>query len=181
MNAVSLIQSNYAGFGSGMVPDGLGFSLQDRGALFSLEEGHMNVIEPGKRPFHTIIPGFVTKDGAPYFCFGVMGGAMQPQGHVQVLCNMIDFGMNVQEAGDAARFRHMGSSQPTGEVMGDGGQVALEAGIPDEVRRELSNMGHRVISVVGGFGGYQGILIDAENHTYYGASESRKDGCAVGY
>lgn len=181
MNAVSLIQSNYAGFGSGMVPDGLGFSLQDRGALFSLEEGHMNVIEPGKRPFHTIIPGFVTKDGVPYFCFGVMGGAMQPQGHVQVLCNMIDFGMNVQEAGDAARFRHMGSSQPTGEVMEDGGQVALESGVPDEVRRELTKMGHRVISVVGGFGGYQGILIDAENHTYYGASESRKDGCAVGY
>lgn len=181
MNAVSLIQSNYAGFGSGMVPDGLGFSLQDRGALFSLEEGHMNVIEPGKRPFHTIIPGFVTKDDKPFLCFGVMGGAMQPQGHVQVLCNIIDFGMNVQEAGDAARFRHMGSSQPTGEVMSDGGQVALESGIPDEVRRELSKMGHSVVSVVGGFGGYQGILIDADRHVYYGASESRKDGCAVGY
>lgn len=181
MNAVSLIQSNYAGFGSGMVPDGLGFSLQDRGALFSLEEGHMNVIEPGKRPFHTIIPGFVTKDGAPYFSFGVMGGAMQPQGHVQVLCNMIDFGMNVQEAGDAPRFRHMGSSQPSGGVMADGGQVALESGIPIGVRRDLVEMGHDVVTVVGGFGGYQGILIDAENHTYYGASESRKDGCAIGY
>ncbi len=181
MNAVSLIQSNYAGFGSGMVPDGLGFSLQDRGALFSLEEGHMNVIEPGKRPFHTIIPGFVTKDGAPYFSFGVMGGAMQPQGHVQVLCNMIDFGMNVQEAGDAPRFRHMGSSQPSGGVMADGGQVALESGIPIGVRRDLVKMEHDVVTVVGGFGGYQGILIDAENHTYYGASESRKDGCAIGY
>jgi gamma-glutamyltranspeptidase/glutathione hydrolase len=181
MNAVSLIQSNYAGFGSGMVPDGLGFSLQDRGALFSLEEGHMNVIEPGKRPFHTIIPAFVTKDGEPFFCFGVMGGDMQPQGHIQILCNMIDFGMNTQEAGDAARFHHVGSSGPEGGVMTDGGQVALESGIPEEVRRELSKMGHNVISLVGGFGGYQGILIDVENHTYYGASESRKDGCAVGY
>ncbi len=181
MNAVSLIQSNYAGFGSGVVPDGLGFSLQDRGALFSLEKGHMNVIEPGKRPFHTIIPGFVTKDGEPYFSFGVMGGAMQPQGHVQVLCNMIDFGMNVQEAGDAPRFRHMGSSQPSGGVMTDGGQVALESGVTEEVRRELIKMGHRVVNVLGGFGGYQGILIDAKSHTYYGGSESRKDGCAMGY
>ncbi len=181
MNAVSLIQSNYAGFGSGMVPDGLGFSLQDRGALFSLQEGHMNVIAPGKRPFHTIIPGFVTKDGAPYFTFGVMGGGMQPQGHVQVLCNMIDFGMNTQEAGDAARFHHIGSSEPSGGTMTDGGQVALESGIPEEVRRELVKMGHNVIDLVGGFGGYQGILIDVASHTYYGASESRKDGCAIGY
>lgn len=181
MNAVSLIQSNYAGFGSGMVPDGLGFSLQDRGALFSLEEGHMNVIEPGKRPFHTIIPGFVTKNGEPFFSFGVMGGAMQPQGHVQVLCNLIDFGMNAQEAGDAARFRHMGSSQPNGGFMKDGGEVALESAISDEVRRELVELGHKVVSEVGGYGGYQGILIDALNHTYYGASESRKDGCAIGY
>lgn len=181
MNAVSLIQSNYAGFGSGMVPDGLGFSLQDRGALFSLQEGHMNVIAPGKRPFHTIIPGFVTKDGAPYFTFGVMGGDMQPQGHVQVLCNMIDFGMNTQEAGDAARFHHIGSSEPSGGTMTDGGQVALESGIPEEVRRELVKMGHNVIDLVGGFGGYQGILIDVASHTYYGASESRKDGCAIGY
>jgi gamma-glutamyltranspeptidase/glutathione hydrolase len=181
MNAVSLIQSNYAGFGSGMVPDGLGFSLQDRGALFSLEEGHMNQIEPGKRPFHTIIPGFVTKDGLPYFSFGVMGGGMQPQGHVQVLCNMIDFGMNAQEAGDAARFRHFGSSQPSGGFMKDGGEVALESAIGDEVRRELMKLGHKVVNAVGGYGGYQGILIDAERHTFYGASESRKDGCAIGY
>jgi gamma-glutamyltranspeptidase/glutathione hydrolase len=181
MNAVSLIQSNYAGFGSGMVPDGLGFSLQDRGALFSLQEGHMNVIEPGKRPFHTIIPGFVTKDGAPYFTFGVMGGDMQPQGHVQVLCSMIDFGMNTQEAGDAARFHHVGSSEPSGGKMTNGGQVALESGIPEEVRRELMKMGHNVVDDVGGFGGYQGILIDVANHTLYGASESRKDGCAIGY
>jgi len=181
MNAVSLIQSNYAGFGSGMVPDGLGFSLQDRGALFSLEEGHPNVIEPGKRPFHTIIPGFVTKDGEPFFSFGVMGGAMQPQGHVQVLCNIIDFGMNAQEAGDAPRFRHMGSSQPSGGTMTGGGEVALESGIGAEVRRELAKLGHRIVAAVGGFGGYQGIIIDAEKHVYYGASESRKDGCAVGY
>jgi gamma-glutamyltranspeptidase/glutathione hydrolase len=164
-----------------MVPDGLGFSLQDRGALFSLQEGHMNVIEPGKRPFHTIIPGFVTKDGAPFFTFGVMGGGMQPQGHVQVLCNMIDFGMNTQEAGDAARFRHFGSSQPSGGFMKDGGEVALESAISDEVRRELMKLGHKVVNAVGGYGGYQGILIDVENHTYYGASESRKDGCAIGY
>jgi gamma-glutamyltranspeptidase/glutathione hydrolase len=181
MNAVSLIQSNYAGFGSGVVPDGLGFSLQDRGALFSLQEGHMNVIEPGKRPFHTIIPGFVTKDGAPYLTFGVMGGDMQPQGHVQVLCNMIDFGMNTQEAGDAARFHHVGSSEPSGGTMTNGGRVALESGVPEEVRRELIKMGHNVIDNVGGFGGYQCILIDAVNHTFYGASESRKDGCAIGY
>lgn len=181
MNAVSLIQSNYAGFGSGMVPDGMGFSLQDRGALFSLQEGHANVIAPAKRPFHTIIPGFVTKDGAPYFSFGVMGGDMQPQGHVQVLCNMINFGMNTQEAGDAARFHHVGSSEPSGGFMNDGGQVALESAIPDEVRRELMKRGHRIVGDVGGFGGYQGILIDVANHTYYGASESRKDGCAIGY
>lgn len=177
---VSLIQSNYVGMGSGLVPDGLGFILQDRGALFSLEEGHPNVYEPGKRPFHTIIPAFVTKDGAPFLSFGVMGGSMQPQGHVQIVCNIVDFGMNVQEAGDAARYEHSGSSQPTGEVMEDGGRLGLESGIGPEVRAALEKRGHRT-SWGGYFGGYQAILWDAENGVYHGASEMRKDGQAVGY
>jgi gamma-glutamyltranspeptidase/glutathione hydrolase len=180
-NAVSLIQSNYAGFGSGMVPDGLGFCLQDRGALFSLEEDHMNVLEPGKRPFHTIIPAMVTKDGKPVFTFGVMGGSMQPQGHVQILLNIIEFGMNIQEAGDASRFRHGGSSQPDFGVMTDGGIVNLESGITPQVIRELLEKGHNVSKTTGGFGGYQGIWIDAERGILIGASESRKDGCAIGY
>ncbi len=180
-NAVSLIQSNYAGFGSGMVPDGLGFCLQDRGALFSLEEGHPNVIEPGKRPFHTIIPAFVTKDNKPVFSFGVMGGSMQPQGHVQVLLNIIEFGMNIQEAGDAPRFRHGGSSQPNGGIMTDGGTLYLESGIGAEVIRSLLGMGHNVSKTRGGFGGYQGIWIDHINKVLIGATESRKDGCALGY
>ncbi len=178
---ISLIQSNYRGFGSGLVPDGLGFVFQDRGQLFSLEEGHPNVYEPHKRPFHTIIPAFVTKDGKPWLSFGVMGGDMQPQGHVQVLCNIIDFGMNLQEAGDAARFHHTGSSSPTGSVMTDGGTVALESGIGLEVRRELEKMGHNIVHRVGPFGGYQAIMYDGENDVYIGASESRKDGQAAGY
>ena len=180
-NAVSLIQSNYAGFGSGMVPDGLGFCLQDRGALFSLEEGHPNVIEPGKRPFHTIIPAFVTKDNQPVFSFGVMGGGMQPQGHVQVLLNIIDFGMNVQEAGDAARFQHEGSSEPDYGVMIDGGVVHLESGVIPQVVRELMEKGHKITGDVGGFGGYQGIWLDNQRGILLGATESRKDGCAIGY
>ena len=180
-NAVSFIQSNYSGFGSAMVPDHLGFGLQDRGALFSLEEGHPNVIAPGKRPFHTIIPGFVTKDGEPVFSFGVMGGAMQPQGHVQVLCNIIDFGMNIQEAGDAARFRHSGSSQPHGGTMRNGGIVNLEKGILPEVIRELVRKGHLITPAIGPYGGYQGIWIDTKRGILIGASESRKDGCAIGY
>ncbi|MCK4762376.1 MAG: gamma-glutamyltransferase [Candidatus Aminicenantes bacterium] len=180
-NAVSLIQSNYAGFGSGMVPDGLGFCLQDRGALFSLEEGHLNVLEPGKRPFHTIIPAMVTKDGKPVFSFGVMGGAMQPQGHVQVLLNILEFDMNIQEAGDAPRFRHTGSSQPDYGVMKDGGTVYLEAGISAQVIKDLLLKGHNISKTRGGFGGYQGIWIDAERGILIGASESRKDGCAIGY
>ena len=178
---VSLIQSNYRGFGSGLCPDDLGFCLQNRGELFALEEGHPNVYEPGKRPFHTIIPGFVTRDGKPWLSFGVMGGDMQPQGHVQVLCNMIDFGMNVQEAGDAARFYHTGSSEPTGEVMRDGGTVSLESGIGYEVRRALARKGHRIRLRIGPYGGYQAIQYDAENDVYRGASESRKDGQAAGY
>lgn len=180
-NAVSLIQSNYVGFGSGMVPDGLGFCLQDRGALFDLEPGRPNSIAPGKRPFHTIIPGFVTRDGRPQFSFGVMGGDMQPQGHVQVLCNIIDFAMNLQEAGDAPRFRHAGSSEPDGSRMSDGGVVYLESGITAEVIRDLLNRGHKVSKSAGEFGGYQGIWLDLERRVLIGASESRKDGCAIGY
>ncbi len=180
-NMVSLIQSNYRGMGSGMCPPGLGFILQDRGELFTLEEGHYNVYEPGKRPFHTIIPAFVTKDGSPWMSFGVMGGSMQPQGHAQIVVNMVDFGMNLQEAGDAPRIRHDGSSQPTGSKMTDGGVVNLESGIPYENIRELVRRGHDVKYSVGGYGGYQAILWDKENQVYFGASESRKDGQAAGY
>ena len=180
-NMVSLIQSNYRGFGSGLVPDGLGFVFQDRGELFSLDPKHPNVYEPHKRPFHTIIPAFVTKNGTPWLSFGVMGGDMRPQGHVQILCNLIDFGMNLQEAGDAARFHHVGSSEPTGSTMTDGGSVALESGIPMEAKRGLRQKGHRVKVDSGGFGGFQGILYDAERDLYIGASESRKDGQASGY
>lgn len=180
-NMVSLIQSNYRGFGSGLVPDGLGFVFHDRGEMFSLDEGHPNAFAPRKRPFHTIIPGFVTRNGKPWLSFGVMGGDMQPQGHVQVLCNLIDFGMNVQEAGDAARFHHFGSSEPTGETMTEGGTVALESGIPESVRAALSEMGHQLGSDPDNFGGYQAILYDAERDVYIAASESRKDGQAAGY
>ena len=180
-NMVSLIQSNYSGLGSGMTPLGLGFQLQNRGALFNLEEGHFNTYEPGKRPFHTIIPAMVTKDGEPFFSFGVMGGAMQPQGHVQILVNMIDFGMNVQESGDAPRMRHSGSSQPTGEMMTDGGVVNLEFGYSEETIARLSAMGHKVEVSAGGYGGYQGIRHDPSTGVFYGATESRKDGIAAGY
>lgn len=178
---VSLIQSNYIGLGCGLVPDGLGFMLQDRGQLFALEEGHPNVFAPGKRPFHTIIPAFVMKNGVPFLSFGVMGGAMQPQGHAQILCNLIDFGMNVQEAGDAARYRHVGSSQPTGTVMNDGGMLLLETGIPDTVMLDLIRRGHDVRYGHGGFGGYQAILWDPVHRVYHGASEMRKDGQVIGY
>ncbi len=180
-NVVSLIQSNYFGFGSGMVPDGLGFCIQDRGSLFSLDENHYNVFEPRKRPFHTIIPAMVTKNGKPVFTFGVMGGSMQPQGHVQVLLNILVFGMNIQEAGDAARFRHGGSSQPDSGVMRDGGTVFLESGVLPEVIRDLISLGHRVSNTRGGYGGYQGIWIDWEKGVLFGGSESRKDGAAIGY
>lgn len=180
-NMVSLIQSNYRGLGSGMCPPGLGFILQDRGELFSLEEGHANVYAPGKRPFHTIIPAFITRDGKPWVSFGVMGGSMQPQGHAQIVVNLIDFGMNLQEAGDAPRIRHGGSSQPTGEVMTDGGIIYLESGIPYESIRGLIRRGHTVQFDVGGYGGYQAILRDPGSGVYYGASESRKDGQAAGY
>ena len=180
-NMVSLIQSNYRGMGSGMTPDGCGFILQDRGELFSLKDGHANVYAPGKRPFHTIIPAFVTRGGKPWLSFGVMGGSMQPQGHVQVLINMIDFGMNLQEAGDAPRVRHDGSSEPTDEVMRDGGKVILETGYSPEAVKALQARGHKVtVANDGDFGGYQAIRRD-ENGVYFGASESRKDGAAQGY
>jgi gamma-glutamyltranspeptidase/glutathione hydrolase len=180
-NAISLIQSNYGGFGSGVVPEGGGFTLHNRGNLFNLDPSHPNAYAPGKRPFHTIIPAFVTKDGRPVFSFGVMGGDVQPQGHVQVLTNILDFGMNVQEAGDAPRFHHEGSSEPTGEIMQDGGVLHLESGFAPDVVRQLVLQGHRISAGFGTFGGYQGIWIDHERGVLLGASESRKDGCALGY
>ncbi|RLE30220.1 MAG: gamma-glutamyltransferase [Acidobacteria bacterium] len=178
---VALIQSNYTGFGSGYVVPDLGFGIQNRGSLFTLEEGHPNSLEPGKRPFHTIIPAFLGKDGVPSMAFGVMGGAMQPQGHAQIVINLVDFDMNLQEAGDAARFRHGGSSQPTGTSMNDGGTVFLESEVPFEVRRDLLRRGHRVQEAGGGFGGYQAISRNPETGVLSGATESRKDGCAAGY
>jgi gamma-glutamyltranspeptidase/glutathione hydrolase len=180
-NMVSLIQSNYRGMGSGMTPDGCGFILQDRGEMFSMTPGHANVYAPGKRPFHTIIPAFVTKDGKPWLSFGLMGGAMQPQGHVQVLVNIIDFGMNVQQAGDVPRVRHDGSSEPTDEHMTDGGEIVLENGYSPEVVKALQAKGHKVtVANDGDFGGYQAIQRN-EAGVYFGASESRKDGAAQGY
>jgi len=181
-NCCSYIQSNYYGFGSQMVPGDLGFALQNRGTLFALDEEHLNRYEPHKRPFHTIIPALVTKGGRPWLVFGVMGGDMQPQGHVQVLVNLIDFKMNVQAAGDAPRVRHSGSAAPTG-VSGDpaGGSVFVESGISDATVAALREKGHRVSRARGGYGGYQGILIDWEHGTLAGGSESRKDGCAAGY
>jgi gamma-glutamyltranspeptidase/glutathione hydrolase len=180
-NMVSLIQSNYRGMGSGMVPPGLGFMLQDRGELFALDKNHYNAYKPGKRPFHTIIPAFITKDREPYISFGLMGGAMQPQGHAQIVINLIDFDMNLQEAGDAPRIRHASNQQPTGGQMTSGGELALESGFDYEVIRTLMSYGHTVISSPGSFGGYQAILKDREKGVYFGASESRKDGCAIGY
>ncbi len=179
-NMVSLIQSNYRGMGSGMTPDA-GFMLQDRGEMFDLTPDRMNTYAPRKRPFHTIIPAFVTKDGEPFLSFGVMGGATQPQGHVQIVVNMIDFGMNTQEAGDAPRILHDGSSEPTGERMTDGGKVSLESGYDAEVKRELVKKGHTIGVNVGDYGGYQAIRYDPKTKTYFGASESRKDGQAAGY
>jgi len=181
-NMVSLIQSLYLGFGSGVTPPRLGFVLQNRGALFSLADGEFNTYAPRKRPFHTIIPAFVTKGGRPWLSFGVMGGAMQPQGHVQILVNLIDFGMGLQEAGDAPRIQHTGSSEPTGEAMKDGGLAHLEFGFAPEVERDLLKMGHKIArTTAGSFGGYQAILYDPTNKVYHGASESRKDGQAAGY
>jgi gamma-glutamyltranspeptidase/glutathione hydrolase len=189
-NMVSLIQSNYRGMGSGIVVPGLGFMFQDRGQLFSMDPSHANVYAPGKRPFHTIIPGFVMKDGKPWEAFGVMGGGMQPQGHVQVLTNQIDFGLNVQEAGDASRWQHESGQEPTGTGVTESGVkvdaagfVDLESGIPYETARELKKRGHDVRVDVGGYGGYQAIKVEMHDgqRVYVGASESRKDGQAAGY
>ncbi len=180
-NMVSLIQSNYRGMGSGMCPTGLGFVLQDRGEMFSLSAGHNNMYAPGKRPFHTIIPAFITKGGKPLISFGVMGGDMQPQGHVQIIVNMVDFKMNLQEAGDAPRIHHIGSSEPTGQQMTDGGILLLENGFRWEVIQKLINLGHKVQWDLGGYGGYQAIMWDPKNKVWFGASESRKDGQAAGY
>ena len=178
-NMISLIQSNFRGMGSGMVPPGLGFMLQDRGELFSLNKNHRNALEGGKRPFHTIIPAFVTKDGKPFMSFGVMGGATQPQAHAQIVVNMVDFGLNLQEAGDAPRIVHSGSSQPTDEIMVDGGTLSLESGFGKEIEDELSSLGHKIRYQKGIFGGYQAIML--KDGVYYGASETRKDGQAAGY
>ena len=179
-NMVSLIQSNYRGMGSGMTPPGLGFILQDRGEMFSLEKDHPNAFEGGKRPFHTIIPAFITKDNKPYMSFGLMGGAMQPQGHAQIVVNMIDFGLDIQAAGDAPRIHHTGSSQPTDEVMTDGGILNLETGFSYDTIRGLMRKGHKIQFANGPYGGYQAIM-KADNGVYWGASESRKDGHAAGY
>lgn len=182
-NVISLIQSVFHGFGSKHVPTGLGFALQNRGCLFALDETHANRLEPGKRPFQTIIPGFVTKDGEPWLSFGVMGGDMQPQGQVQALCNLIDFGLDVQEAGEAPRWRHLGSSEPTG-VAGQpgGGELVTESGISEAVLRDLTRRGHRLGEAArGGFGGYQAIRVDPRSRVLQGGSDPRKDGMAAGY
>jgi gamma-glutamyltranspeptidase/glutathione hydrolase len=181
-NCVSLIQSNYFGFGSGLAPADLGFAIQNRANLFALDEQHANRLEPGKRPFNTIIPAMVTRNGQPFFTFGVMGGDMQPQGHVQILVNLIDFGMNVQAAGEAPRIEHVGSATPRGEAeKANGGTVRAEPGIPEEVVAELQRRGHVVERVKVNGGGFQGILIDPKTGVLHGGSEARKDGAAVGY
>lgn len=180
-NMVSLIQSNYGDMGAGLTSDELGFSFQNRGQLFSLMTGHPNVYAPNKRPFHTIIPAFVTKDNKPWLSFGLMGGSMQPQGHAQILINMIDFGMNLQEAGDAARIRHVGSSQPTDQKMNNGGRLYLETSINETTREKLRKLGHNVATDTNVYGGYQAIMWDKVNGVYYGASDPRKDGQAAGY
>ena len=179
---VSWIQSNYSGFGSGYVVPEVGFGLQNRGAQFSLHQGHPNHLEPGKRPFHTIIPAFVTRNGEPLMAFGLMGGDMQPQGHVQVIVNLFDLGMNLQEAGDAIRFHHTDSSEPTGTAMKDGGILHIEDGLDPAILAELKARGHRIEpEAVGAYGGYQAIWRDPKTGTYAGATEKRKDGCALGY
>jgi gamma-glutamyltranspeptidase/glutathione hydrolase len=180
-NMISLIQSIYWGWGSRYVPDGLGFCLQNRGQLFSLDPNHLNRLEPHKRPFHTIIPAFVTKSGQPVFSFGVMGGDFQPQGQSQVLMNLIDFGMSVQQAGEQPRVCHFESSTPTGQKMTGSGRIGLERHFPRVVRTRLAEMGHRINAGVGVYGGYQGIWRDENPRRYFGGSDPRKDGCAIGY
>ncbi len=180
-NMVSLIQSNYFGLGSGIVVPGLGFGFQNRGEMFTFEPGHANLYAPGKRPFHTIIPAFIMKDGAPLISFGVMGGGIQPQAHAQIVINLVDFGLNLQEAGDAARWHHMGSTDYAVPKMVTGGHLCLESGVPPATVMELMHRGHDIRRDVFGFGGYQAIRWDAQNRVYIGASESRKDGQAAGW
>jgi gamma-glutamyltranspeptidase/glutathione hydrolase len=183
-NMVSLIQSNYMGFGSGVTVAPFGFGLQNRGSQFALDPKHANVYAPGKRPFHTIIPAFATLDGEALLAFGVMGAAMQPQGQVQVLSNIVDFGMGVQAAGDAPRVRHEGSTEPTGEPpIAGGGTVHLEPGFAEAAVDGLRARGHRIEAMGnrGAFGGYQAIRRDLRTGVYMGASESRKDGHAAGF
>jgi gamma-glutamyltranspeptidase/glutathione hydrolase len=180
-NMVSLIQSNYRGFGSGIVVPGLGFGFQNRGEMFVFEKGHANVYAPGKRPFHTIIPAFIMKDGEPFMSFGVMGGAMQPQGHAQIVVNIVDFGLNIQEAGDAARWQHDGSTDYDKPKMINGGFVNFESGVSWDTLAELKRRGHDIRLDLGGYGGYQAIRFDPRNRVYFGASESRKDGQAAGW
>ena len=167
--AVSLIQSLFESFGSAVVPPGTGIVLHNRGSLFVLDPRHPNHLGPAKRPLHTLIPAMVLRDGRPFLSFGVMGGDLQPQGHVQVLMNLLEFGMNVQEAGEAARIRH----SPDG--------VAVESGIGEDVRAALAARGHRVIESPGVFGGFQGILIDQDSGVLMGGSDPRKDGLAIGF
>jgi gamma-glutamyltranspeptidase/glutathione hydrolase len=176
---VSLIQSNYRGMGSGLSPDGLGFMFQDRGELFALEDGHPNLYAPGKRPFQTIIPGFATRRGEPWLAFGVMGGDMQPQGQAQVISNMVDFGLDLQAAGDAPRWHHEGSTEPTGEAQKGLGTLRLESGVPEPTRAQLARIGWRFGPSDGGFGGYQAI--ERWPGRYGAATEMRKDGVALAY
>ena len=180
---VSLIQSNYRGMGSGLVPDGLGFMLQDRGELFALTEGHPNVYEPAKRPFHTIIPAFVMQGDRPVMSFGLMGGGMQPQGHVQVLVNWLDYGMDIQAAGDAARFLHDGGASSTDTVYEGYGVLYVEPGVAQSTVERLRAMGHTVKYNDAGamFGGYQAIHRNPETGVYSGATEMRKDGTVTAY
>lgn len=180
-NMVSLIQSNFHGMGAGLCPPGMGFGFQNRGTAFSMDPRHPNAYAPGKRPFHTIIPAFITRAGRPLCAFGVMGGDLQPQAHAQVVCNLFDFDMGLQEAGDAPRICHSGDSDPDGRTMEDGGTVALESGFPVESLQELERRGHRIQPAPGVFGGYQAIWRDPGTGVYAGASESRKDGQAAGY
>ncbi len=178
---VALIQSNYRGMGSGLVADGLGFMLQNRGEAFALDPSLPNVYAPGKRPFHTIIPGFVTKDNQAFMAFGVMGGAMQPQGQSQIVINMIDYGLDAQSAGDAPRWRHEGGCEPEGGCKPGLGRVALESGHTEAARAGLSQKGWTVSGADGDFGGYQAIKRDLKTGAYEAATESRKDGVALAY
>lgn len=180
-NMISFIQSNYSGYGSAICPDGVGFPIQNRGQAFSLDPNHANRLEPRKRPFHTIIPAFMTCAGRPVMAFGVMGGDFQPQGHAQVVMNMIDFGMSPQQAGDQPRVGHSGSSSPWGSKSTDGGVVSPERGIEESVRQQLAALGHTVRGGFQAHGGYQAIWRLDGPLRYFGGSDPRKDGGAIGY